>query len=173
MAAGGVRGAEFGRVEFRPEASLASRLAAGERLVCTGRLSRELGSAGGCGTSRSARVRCRLDRFGVGCRRLAVPGFVQRVEQLLLGLGDGLSVEGGYFGGGAGLLDGAFGFGGQKGAIALGVGVSFGDGGGDARGAGVSGLRGFGAGRSGGLGAVAAVAVGGQALGNLVAEGLR
>ncbi len=60
---------------------------------------------------------------------IAVRGrLVERVEQGLLGGGDGLGVEGGDFGGGAGLLDSALGLGGEEGAIALGVGVALGDG---------------------------------------------
>jgi len=87
----------------------------------------------------------------------------------LLGLGDGLGVECGDFGGSLGLLGCALGFGGEEGAVAGGVGEAFGYGGGDARGAGVGGY-GFGFGGWLGMEPVAAVAVGGQTLGDLEAE---
>jgi hypothetical protein len=60
---------------------------------------------------------------------------VEGVEELLLGLGDGLGVERGDLGRGLGLLRGALGLGGKVGAIAGGVGVTLGDGGRDATGA--------------------------------------
>jgi hypothetical protein len=93
---------------------------------------------------------------------------VEGIEQGLLGGGDGLGVEGSDFGRGAGLLDGAFGFGGQKGAVGLGVGIALGHSGGDAGGAGGGGASGL---RSGsGLRCAAAAAVGGEALSGLEAE---
>ena len=64
---------------------------------------------------------------------------VEFEEELVLGLGDGAGVEGGDLGGGFGLADGALGFFGEEGAVALGLGVALGDGGGDAGGAGLGG----------------------------------
>jgi hypothetical protein len=64
---------------------------------------------------------------------------VERVEELLLGCCYGLGVERCDLGRGLGLLGGALGLGGEDRAIAGGVGVTLGDGGGDATGAGWSG----------------------------------
>jgi hypothetical protein len=61
---------------------------------------------------------------------------VERVEELLLGCCYGLGVEGRDLGRGLGLLGGALGLGGEDRAIAGGVGVTLGDGGGDATGTG-------------------------------------
>jgi hypothetical protein len=97
--------------------------------------------------------------------------FVEGFEEALLGCGDGLGVERGDFGCGAGLLGGAFGLGGQEGAIALGVGVALGDGGCDLRGAGVGGACGLDCGGLRGV-AAAAAAMRGEALGDLGAQGL-
>ena len=60
-------------------------------------------------------------------------------KKLVLGVGDGLGVEGGNLCGGFGLVDCGFGLGGKEGAVALRMGVALCDGGGDARGAGVGG----------------------------------
>jgi hypothetical protein len=65
--------------------------------------------------------------------------FIKFIEELVLGGGDGLCVEGGDFGCGFRGADGVFGLLGEEGAVALGVGVTLGDGGGDAGGAGVGG----------------------------------
>jgi hypothetical protein len=59
---------------------------------------------------------------------------IELVEELVLGVGYGLGVDGCDLGCGLCLVDGAFCFGGEEGAVALGVGVSFGDSGGDAGG---------------------------------------
>jgi hypothetical protein len=61
---------------------------------------------------------------------------VERFEELLLGCCDGLSVERGDLGRGLGLLGGALGLGGENRAIAGGLCVTLGDGGGNAAGAG-------------------------------------
>ena len=75
-------------------------------------------------------------------------------------------------GGGFGLADGGLGFGGEEGAVALGVGVALGYGGGDAGGAGAGGRGdGSGRGRRGGF-SLAAGAVGGEACGDLLFEGV-
>ena len=94
-------------------------------------------------------------------------------EQLVLGVGDGLGAAGGDFGGGLGFVDGAFGLGGEEGAVALGVGVALGYSGGDASAGfcrsgaddgwdGCGGLRGI---------AGVAGAVGGETFGDLLLEG--
>jgi hypothetical protein len=107
----------------------------------------------------------RFGRGGVGLR--VVVEFFEEVE---LGFGDGAGVEGGNFGGGFGLADGGLGLGGEEGAVALGVGVAFRDGGGDAGGAGAGG-RGDGDGRgSGGRGALAAGTMRSEAGGDLLLE---
>jgi len=106
---------------------------------------------------------------GLGRRKRPL---VKLGQQLVLGGGDGLGAAGGDFCGGLGLLglpDGAFGLGGQEGAVALGVGVAFGNCGGDAGSAGLCG-RGAGRrnGRRGGLRLVVAGAVGGESFGHLL-----
>lgn len=53
-------------------------------------------------------------------------------QELLLGYGYGVGVDGGDACGGVGLMDGALGFRGEKGTVALRVGVALGNGGGDA-----------------------------------------
>jgi hypothetical protein len=58
-------------------------------------------------------------------------------EELVLGVGDGLGVEGCDFGGSFSGADGVFGLLGEEGAVAFRVGVAFGYGCGDAGGAGV------------------------------------
>ena len=96
-------------------------------------------------------------------------GLVERLQQGLLGGGEALGVAGGDLGGGAGLLDGAFGLFGEVGAVGLGAGVALGDGGGDAgRAGGGGGGPGCGRGCGGRVGT--AVAVGGEALGDLEAK---
>ena len=98
-------------------------------------------------------------------------GLVEGVQQGLLGGGDGLSIEGGDFGSGAGLLDGALGLGGEEGTIALGMGIALGDSGGDTRGATGGRLGGRGSGCTAGLRGATAAAMRGQAFGNLSAKG--
>ena len=94
-------------------------------------------------------------------------------EEVVLGVGDGLCGEDGDVDGCFGLTDGVFGFGGEDGAIAGGVSVALGDGGGDACSTGLGG-GGDGDGRGGaGGGGAAAGAVGGEALGDLLLEGER
>jgi hypothetical protein len=61
---------------------------------------------------------------------------IEGIEELLLGCCDGLGVERGDLGRCLGLLGGALGLGGEDRAIAGGLGVTLGDGGGDAAGAG-------------------------------------
>ncbi len=51
---------------------------------------------------------------------------------MVLGVGCGLGAASGGLGGGFGGADGVFGLLGEEGAVALGVGVALGDGGGDA-----------------------------------------
>jgi hypothetical protein len=58
-------------------------------------------------------------------------------EELVLGVGDGLGVEGCDFGGSFSGADGVFGLLGEEGTVAFRVGVAFGYGCGDAGGAGV------------------------------------
>ena len=91
-------------------------------------------------------------------------------EELGLRVGYGLCVEGGELGV-FGIANGSFGFGGEEGAVALGLGVTFGDGGGDLGGACAcgSGDEGRGGGARGV--ALAAGAMGGYALGGLLLEG--
>ena len=90
-------------------------------------------------------------------------------EELVLGVGDGLRVETSDFGCGFSGTDGVFCLFGEEGAVALRVGVAFGDGCGDAGGAGVGG-----GGRSDGswtvLSLVAAGTMGCEALGGLLLE---
>ena len=95
-------------------------------------------------------------------------GLVEGVQQRLLRGGDGLRVERGDLRGGAGLLDGAFGLGGEKGAVAMGVRLALSVRGGDARGTAVGGARRFG--RSARRRLTAAIAVRGEAFGSLAAE---
>lgn len=102
------------------------------------------------------------------------PG-VEVGEELLLRDSDGLGIDGGDLGGCLGLVDGALGFGGEEGAIGLGVRVALGDGGGDvggadARGAGARGLCGDGNCEVRGGGEAATSAVGGDAFGGFAAE---
>ena len=95
--------------------------------------------------------------------------FFKEVE---LGCGDGQGVDGGDVRGGFGLADGGLGFGGEEGAVALGVGVALGYCGGDAGGPGARGSGdGSGRGRSGGV-SLAAGAMGGETRGDLLFEGL-
>jgi hypothetical protein len=61
--------------------------------------------------------------------------FMEGIEEQLLGPRDGLGVERGDLGRGLGLLGGALCLGGEEGAVAGGVGIALGDGGGDATGA--------------------------------------
>ena len=84
-------------------------------------------------------ARCESDRIrGVcGDRRCQGP-LIEFGEELILCVGDGLSVESGDLGCGFGGADGAFGLLGEEGAVALGVGVALGDSGCDAGGASVS-----------------------------------
>jgi hypothetical protein len=72
----------------------------------------------------------------------SVQGFevVEIVEELLLDGGDGQGVAGGDFGGGVGFVDGALGLDGEEVTVALGLGVTLGDGLGDAVGARLDGL---------------------------------
>ena len=96
---------------------------------------------------------------------------VEFEEELVLGLGNGPGVEDCDFCGGFGLTDGSLCFFGEEGAVALGLGVAFGDGGGDLGGAGFGGRRwSYGCGSvAGGAGATGAVSC--EALGHLLLEG--
>ena len=88
-----------------------------------------------------------------------------------MGCGYGEGVYGRDVGGGFGLADGGLGLGGEEGAVALGVGVTLGYGGGDARGAGAR-RSGDGRGRRwGGRVSLAAGAVSREAGGDLLLEG--
>jgi hypothetical protein len=95
---------------------------------------------------------------------------IELVEELVLGVGDGLSVDCRDLGGGLCLLDSAFGFGGEEGAVALRLRVPFGDSGGNAGGTGFSwsGWDDVGGGATGEPGA--AGAMGGEALGCLLLQ---
>ena len=88
-------------------------------------------------------------------------------EKLLLRNVDGVGVAGGDLGGGIGLVDGALGFGGEELAVAGRLGVALGDGGGDGVPAGAAVFD-----RSRGcvMTGAAALAVGGEAFGDLEAE---
>ena len=98
-------------------------------------------------------------------------GSVEGFEEVELRGGYGAGGNGGDLGCSFGLADGGLGLGGEEGAVALGVGVALGDGCGDARGA-SAGRRVDGRGRRrGGGGLWAAGAMGGEALGYLLAEG--
>ena len=111
-----------------------------------GRLGDSEGRRRGCGLGGLRRGGDgRWDEDWGGCGGLGGE-LVEFEEELVLGVGDGLGVEGGDLGGGLGLADGALGFGGEEGAVALGVGVALGDGSGDAGGAGFGG-RGWSDGR--------------------------
>lgn len=100
---------------------------------------------------------------------------VEVSEELLLRHCDGLGVDGGNLRGGVSLMDGAFGFRGEKGAVGLRVGVALGDSCGDVRGADSrwagAGLRdaGEGGGRGGSLSP--ASAMGRDTIGDLLLEG--
>ncbi len=96
-------------------------------------------------------------------------------EKLLLRYGDGLGVDGGNLCGGVSLVDGAFGFRGEKRAVGLRVGVALGDSCGDVCGANSrwagAGLRDAGErGRSGG-GLSPASAMGRDTIRDLLLEG--
>ncbi len=94
---------------------------------------------------------------------------IEGVEEQLLGCCHGLGVEYGDLCRGLCLLGGALGLGGKVGAVAGGVGVTLGDGGGNATGAG----RGGGCGREGEgwLRLIATAAMSGEAVGDLAVEG--
>src|SRR6266851_3298355 len=122
------------------------------------------GGVGGCeglgGVARDLFIEANSERLsgggggGFGC------DLIEFEEELVLGFGNGL-----------GLADGALGLFGEEGAIALGLGVAFGDGGGDL-GSTAFRVRGLGDGGYGGAcGAGAASAVGGEAFGYLLLEG--
>jgi LPS-assembly protein len=107
---------------------------------------------------------------GFGCELLRGGPEFELGEELVLGVGDGFGVAGGNFGRGGGLADGFLGFLSEKGAVAGGVGVAFGDGGGDL----VLALGEFDVEVGLGCGvslAAAPLAMGGEALGGLLAEG--
>ncbi len=80
----------------------------------------------------------RTDSF-VSLRRLTQGRLIERFEEVELGCGDGAGGDGSDLGGSFGLVDCGLGLGSKKGAVALGVGVALGDGGGDPRGAGAGG----------------------------------
>jgi hypothetical protein len=94
-------------------------------------------------------------------------------EELVLGVGDCLGVASCDFGGSLGFADGGFGLRGEKGAVALRVGVALGDGGSDAGGSRVCRLR-SGDGDCVAAGPLRATgSVRGEALGDLFFEGER
>ncbi len=100
---------------------------------------------------------------------------VEISEKLLLRYGDGLGVDGGNLRGGVSLVDGAFGFRGEKGAVGLRVGVALGDGCGDVCGANSrwagAGLRDAGERGGSGGGLSPASAMGGDTIRDLLLEG--
>ena len=110
-------------------------------------------------------------QIGSGNRSRCQFPLVEFGEQLILRVGDGLGAAGGDLGCGLGLTDGAFGLGGEEGAIALGVGVALGYGGGDAGGAGL--CRGGTERRAQSARRIAGVAgaVGGEPFGDLLLQG--
>ena len=122
---------------------------------------------GGPGGGLVARVAGGVVAFGGGLCGWEV---VEFCEEVVLGVGNRLGGEDGDIDGCFCLSDGIFGFGGEDGAVAGGVRVALGDGGGDACGACLGG-GGDGDGGSGaGGGGAAAGAVGGEALGDLLLE---
>ncbi len=105
---------------------------------------------------------------------------VEVSEELLLRYCDGLGVYGGNLRGGVSLMDGAFGFRGEEGAVGLRVGVALGDSCGDVRGAdsrwagaglGEAGLGTAGEGGGLGGGLSPASAMGRDTIGDLLLEG--
>ena len=106
----------------------------GDELELSGRLSR-------CAVMMAHRARCRIVRRRDE-RRCSFTGvIVEFGQQVVLRLGDCFGVTRGNFGGGFGLASegfgfahGAFGFFSEKGAVTLGLGVTFSNRGGDAGG---------------------------------------